>query len=225
MAKTKWATVTGHKNIGDNVHRIDCRSDEPLNHTSGNYVILRSSIVNPDKPDDVIKKAYSISSAPDEEDPLNFHFTIIDIGLMSHWLSCRTKGDRLEFSGPWGKKFREQPDDTASLIHLFATGTGFSPIGAMAVERIKQTNTKVCVWWQSDHIYDQPTLEQLKKHVNFTVRTGANIVSEVPADKDALYFMAGDGSIISPLCNRLLTEGVHLDSIRTEYFFNKPLKA
>lgn len=224
MAKTKWATVTGHEDLGNNIHRIHCVSDDPLNHISGNYVILRSTITNPEKPSDVIKRAYSISSVPDQEHPLQFDFTIVDVGIMSQWLARRSIGDRLEFSGPWGKKFRAQPEDTATEIHLFATGTGFSPIGSMALDRIHKANESVFVWWQTDVLYDQKTLELLKESPNFSVRVGQQIASEVPANDAALYFFAGDGSVISPLCKRLQEEGVKRESLRTEYFFNKPPK-
>jgi NAD(P)H-flavin reductase len=224
MAKTKWATVTGHEDLGNNIHRIHCLADEALDHVSGNYVILRSTVVNPEKPTDVVKKAYSISSNPDPDNPLRFHFTIVDVGLMSAWLSSRRCDDRLEFSGPWGKKFRAQPDDTANTIHLFATGTGFSPIGAMALDRLKEVNQTVHLWWQTDVLYDQEVIDSLKEHAGFNILIGSEISMEIPADQDALYFMAGDGAVIHPLCERLLEQGVTKEAIRTDYFFNKPPK-
>jgi ferredoxin-NADP reductase len=224
MAKTKWATVTGHEDLGNNIHRIHCLADEPLDHVSGNYVILRSTLTNPEKPTDVIKKAYSISSNPDQENPLRFHFTIIDIGLMSEWLSSRKSDDRLEFSGPWGKKFRAQPEDIAETIHLFATGTGFSPIGAMALDRLAEENQTVNLWWQTDILYDQEVIRSLEQHSGFTILIGEDISAKIPADSDALYFMAGDGAVIHPLCVRLVEQGVPKQAIRTDYFFNKPPK-
>jgi ferredoxin-NADP reductase len=224
MAKTKWATVTEHEDLGGGVHRLHCRSDEPLNHVAGNYVILRSTLTNPDKPEDVLKRALSISSAPDPDAPHRFCFTAIDVGPMSAWLAQRREGDRLEFSGPWGKNFKAQDDDADGPVHLFATGTGFSPIGAMAVDRSHSGVEPVSVWWQTDHSYDEHVLAELRTSPRFSVSAGGHVADEVPADPKALYFLAGDGAVIVPLCERLRAAGVPDAQLRTEFFFNKPPK-
>ena len=65
MAKTKWATVTEHLDLGDGVHRISVEADEDIGHVAGNYVFLRSTLTNPDKPTDVLKRAYSLSTPPE----------------------------------------------------------------------------------------------------------------------------------------------------------------
>ena len=208
MAKTKWATVIGHEDLGDGVHRVHCRADVPLEHAAGNYVILRSTVENPDKPGDVLKKAYSISSAPEPDAPHRFHFTVIDVGAMSAWLAGRREGDRVEFSGPWGRKFRAQPDDADGPVHLFATGTGFSPIGAMAVDRSRTGEEPVSLWWQTGHPYDGDVLEALRRDDRFSVAVGDSVSEVVPADPQALYFLAGDGAVIVPLCARLQAAGV-----------------
>ncbi|MGC6510865.1 MAG: FAD-dependent oxidoreductase [Myxococcota bacterium] len=225
MAKTKWARVVRHQHLGADIHRIHCIAEEDLNYVAGNYVILRSTVRNPEKPEDVLKRAYSISSAPDASSPRDFHFTIINTGATSKWLSDRRKGDRLEFSGPWGKKFRAQPDDPDSVVHLFATGTGFSPIGAMALSRTNNGRSPVNLWWQTPYKYDEGVLELLKSNNRFRVSVGEDLVGLVPADSKALYFFAGDGEVIVPLCSRLLSEGVPPQQLRTEYFFNKPPKS
>ena len=225
MAKTKWASVIKHEDLGGNVHRIHCVADEDLNHVAGNYVILRSTLTNPDKPEDVLKRAYSISSAPDSSSPKDFHFTIINTGDTSAWLSERREGDRVEFSGPWGKKFRAKPEDPDTAVHLFATGTGFSPIGAMAVSRRFSGNSPVHVWWQTSHTYDEDVFATFASDSRYHIYTGEDIADKVTADPEALYFFAGDGEVIVPLCNRLLAEGVPSQQLRTEYFFNKPPKS
>tara|TARA_B100000683_G_C12395182_1_gene517263 strand:- start:166 stop:843 length:678 start_codon:yes stop_codon:yes gene_type:complete len=225
MAKTKWARVVGHEHLGADIHRIHCIADDDFHHVAGNYVILRSTLTNPEKPEDVLKRAYSISSAPNASSPRDFHFTVINTGATSEWLSERREGDRLEFSGPWGKKFRAQPDDPDTVVHLFATGTGFSPIGAMAVSRTQNGQSPVHLWWQTSHKYDEEVLETLQSNNRFKVSVGNNLVDLVPADPKALYFFAGDGETIVPLCNRLISEGVPPQQLRTEYFFNKPPKS
>lgn len=224
MAKTKWATVTGYEDLGGDVHRLHCRADEPLGHVAGNYVILRSTLSHPSKPGDVLKRAFSISSAPDPSDPLRFCFTVLSVGPTSAWLTQRREGDRLEFSGPWGKKFRAQDGDVDGPVHLFATGTGFSPIGAMAVDRRGAGSAPICLWWQTEHHYDADILAALRADPRFSVTVGHDVADTVPADPEALYFLAGDGAAIVPICERLIDEGVPAGQLRTEYFFNKPPK-
>lgn len=224
MAKTKWATVTGYEDLGGNVHRLFCRADEPLGHVSGNYVILRSSLTNPEKPEDVLKRAFSISTPPDPGAPHDFCFTAIKVGPTSAWLSERRAGDRLEFSGPWGKKFRAQEEDEVGPVHLVATGTGFSPIGSMAVERSRTAAEAVSLWWETDYSYDAEVVDALRSHPQFSVVVGPDATKSVPADPAALYFLAGDGAILVPLADRLRSAGVPVEQIRTEFFFNKPPK-
>ncbi len=224
MAKSKWATVTDHVDLGEGVHRVTVEADEDIHHVAGNYVILRSTLTNPDKPEDVLKRAYSISTPPDPDRPRHFSFTIVSVGSTSAWLAARTPGDRVEFSGPWGRKFRAQPDDPAGPVHLFATGTGWSPIGAMARVRHQSDGGVVGVWWQVDQPYDADVLEQLSADPRFTVTTGPSVEAQVPADPEALYFLAGDGHAVLPLAQRLVAAGVPAAQVRTEYFFHKPPK-
>lgn len=225
MANTKWATVVGHEDLGGGVHRVHCLADEPLHHVAGNYVILRSTVPNPAKPGEVLKKAYSISSAPDPASPQRFHFTIVDVGAMSAWLASQGADDRVEFSGPWGRRFRAQPDDPEGPVHLFATGTGFSPVGAMAITRSRTGAAPVCVWWQTEHAYDEAVLAALKRDPRFSITVGPDVAGAVPAEPEALYFFAGDGAVIVPLCERLEQAGVPGEQLRTEFFFNKPVKS
>ena len=92
----------------------------------------------------------------------------------------------------------------------------------MALDRLHHGTSTVHVWWQTDFPYDGAALQQLAENPRFQVHQGPAVASEVPAQKDALYFFAGDGAVIQPLCLRLLEEGVAAESLRTEYFFNKP---
>lgn len=225
MATIKWATVTGHQDLGGQTHRVLCEADEALGHVAGNYVILRSALPHPDKPGEVLRKAYSISSAPDPAQPRRFHMTVAVVGPLSAWIAARRPGERLSFSGPWGKRFRAQPDDAPGPVHLFATGTGWSPIGAMACARQRAGGGPVSVWWQTEHTYDPDVLQSLTADARFTVRTGAALSAAVPADPEALYFLAGDGAVITPLCARLRAAGVPAERLRTEPFFNRPPRA
>ena len=221
MAKTSWAIVNRTVSLGDGVARIFCTAESDFHHVAGNYVILRSDIPNPDKPGEPLKRAYSISNPPDAHEPRDFHFTVSRVGPVSEWLIGRASGDRIEFSGPWGKKFRARPEDAPGPVHLVATGTGFSPIGAMALDRCAHGCNRVAVWWQTGEAYDPQTLDELTNSERFAVTVGSDLLDDVPVDTGALYFLAGDGSLLIPLEDRLLAAGVPVTAVRTEYFFNK----
>ena len=141
MAKTKWATVIEHEELGGNVHRVHCQADEPLGHVPGNYVILRSTLVNPDKPMTCEACALYFQRCRSEgTTPILLHS---DRCRSDERLAVPEAGDRLE-PGPWGK-FKVQEGDVDGPVHLFATGTGFSPIGAMALERTRSGTASVSV--------------------------------------------------------------------------------
>ena len=94
----------------------------------------------------------------------------------------------------------------------------------MAVDRSHSGREPISVWWQTEHSYDSDVLTALRRDPRFSVAVGGHVVDAVPSDPEALYFLAGDGSVIVPLCERLLSEGVPTEQLRTEFFFNKPPK-
>ncbi len=226
MARTIHATVRQHENLGAGVHRIVCDAEVDLSYVAGNYVILRSTLPHPDKAGEVVKKAFSISSPPDVNRPRRFALTVQDVGPMSAWVAGRRPGDRLEFSGPWGKRFRARDDDPAGPVVLFATGTGWSPIGAMAADRLGRAGGPVHLWWQTDHAYDAALLEALRQAPGFSVHVGPALAADAVVDclgpdGDGICFLAGDGAVIAPLVARLRARGLPEDAVRVEAFFNK----
>ena len=76
----------------------------------------------------------------------------------------------------------------------------------------------------AEGVDDGDVLEALRRDDRFSVAVGDSVSEVVPADPQALYFLAGDGAVIVPLCARLQAAGVPAAQLRTEFFFNKPPK-
>lgn len=221
MARTRHATVLQVEDRGLGIHHINIEADEPFDAVAGNTIILRSRVPHPDKPGEVIKRAVSLSTLPDRDHPRRFAVTIAAVGPFSRDLAARRPGDRIEFSGPWGKRFRIFDDDPDGPVHLFATGTGWSPIGAIATALVDRGRGPLAAWWQTGHAWDPDRLRALRQSPGVRVEVGEDLAPRVPADPEALYFLAGDGAVIGPLRNRLLAAGVAADRIRVEAFFHK----
>ncbi len=219
----KRARITEVLELIPGLVELRCRAEEPLVYAGGAYIIARTDLPNPEKPGEVIKRAWSLAELPDPADPCAFTVRVDVCGEASRWLAGRSPGDPLLFSGPWGRKFRFFEEDRGP-VHLVATGTGLSPIGTLAAERLRdaQAPGSVSLWWQTDRPYRLGDLEALAADERFGVCVGSGALAQVPIEPEALYFLAGDGALLAPLAARLAAAGVPAGRLRTEYFFNRP---
>ncbi len=219
----KCARITEVFELIPGIVELRARAEEALMYAGGAYIIARTDLPNPEKPGEVIKRAWSLAELPDPADPCAFTLRIEVCGEASRWLAGRSPGDILLFSGPWGRKFRFFDGDRGP-VHLVAAGTGLSPIGTLAAEWLRDERARdaISLWWQTDRPYRLEDLEALAADERFGVRVGAEALAQVPLDPAALYFLAGDGALLAPLAARLAAAGVSAGRLRTEYFFNRP---
>ncbi len=83
------------------------------------------------KPDKLIKRAYSIGSAPSQKEFLEFYIAIVPDGLLTSRLAVLKEGDRLYVAPKVVGEFTlEGVPENANLV-LVATGTGLAPYIAM----------------------------------------------------------------------------------------------
>ena len=217
MAAPKIARITRTTEIQSGYHELECEPLEPFSYKAGQYVIMHSDLPHPTKENDVLKKAFSFSSAPGQ----TLSFTVAKVGPMSEFLASRKVGDEIRFSGPWGKVFFLDPEQSGPL-HLFATGSGFSPIGAIAdAAAAKPGHDPISLRWSIDEPYHEERLERWAQSERFSVEVSA-APSVLPVDPEARYFLAGDGARIVPQLEALAAGGVPAERVRVEYFFNKP---
>ncbi|MFT5587562.1 MAG: hypothetical protein ACI9VR_005172 [Cognaticolwellia sp.] len=220
MAKTKWATLRARRVLDGGLTQLVFAPDEAMDWVAGNYLIVRTTLPNPAKPGDVHRRAYSLAALPDADG--GFELLIQSVGERSAWMSELREGARLEYSGPWGKFFKAQATDPWERVCLVATGSGISPIQAMAQARVAGGQAAATqLWWRSEGL--GLSLESLRAD-GLSVVEGEQVCEQVPADPKALYFLAGDGAALIPLCARLQAAGVPSEQLRVEYFFNRPPK-
>ncbi|MFC6706647.1 benzoate 1,2-dioxygenase electron transfer component BenC [Flexivirga alba] len=127
VAKTKAATYTGTITELNRLSpttvelKIDLANRSELAFLPGQYV-------NIDVPGTDLKRSYSFSNAPDE-DELSFLVKISGGGAMSDYLTERAAvGDELSLTGPHGSFFLRETDRPVLLL---AGGTGLAPILSM----------------------------------------------------------------------------------------------
>jgi ferredoxin-NADP reductase len=90
-------------------------------------------------PQGVLRRAYSIASAPQQQAPDRFEIAVTrvrDGGSASRALHELAAGARLEIDGPHGFFTREQQRDLPAL--LVGTGTGVCPLRAMLEDELRE---------------------------------------------------------------------------------------
>jgi ferredoxin-NADP reductase len=110
-----------------------CAGDEPLAFVAGQWL-------NFDVPtaQGVLRRAYSIASAPDPEHPERFEIAVTRVaegGAASRALHELSPGAELAIDGPHGFFTREQDRELAALF--VGTGTGVCPLRAMIADELR----------------------------------------------------------------------------------------
>lgn len=127
VAKTKAATYTGTISAIDRLSPTTVELKVQLANRS-ELAFLPGQYVNIDVPGTDVKRSYSFSNAPDE-DELSFLVKISAGGVMSDYLTERAAvGDELSLTGPHGSFFLRETDRPVLLL---AGGTGLAPILSM----------------------------------------------------------------------------------------------
>jgi CDP-4-dehydro-6-deoxyglucose reductase, E3 len=110
-----------------------CADGQPLAYMAGQWL-------NFDVPtgQGVLRRAYSIASAPDPEHPERFEIAVTrveDGGVASRALHALSPGAQLAIDGPHGFFTREQ--ERAQPALLVGTGTGVCPLRAMIADELR----------------------------------------------------------------------------------------
>nr|MBS0038176.1 ferredoxin--NADP reductase [Saprospiraceae bacterium] len=96
---------------------------EPFKYRAGQYITVKLFMDGKE-----LRRSYSISSTPDEED---FHFTVKKVkgGKVSPYLVQQLKkGELLEVSAPEGKFTMDFSPDKKRAHYFFAAGSGITPV-------------------------------------------------------------------------------------------------
>lgn len=141
------------------------RMTKPANFTfkPGQFVLFQVPLI--DNPADIQTRAFSIASAPFEDDLL-FVAKMIPGGRASRWIEeVVEKGTEMQLQGPFGNFVL---DRTTTKEYLFlATSTGIAPFRSMILQALKDGDTRrmdvvFCVKTEDDLFWhnDFPELTQ-----------------------------------------------------------------
>lgn len=135
---TFTVTFTHIAIIAKDVYEIRCAKPEGFSYKAGQFILFSVPLVS--HPDDIQPRAYSIASAP-HEDELLFLIKLKEGGRMSRWIEekCRI-GCTLPMQGPFGV-FTLRGDLDRPLLFV-ATGTGLAPFRPFLLEMIRSNDTR-----------------------------------------------------------------------------------
>lgn len=182
------ATVVKRVNISPGLMILGVKPDEGVRQFQpGQYVALgllgsapRPSDFpieeSPPRPDKIIKRSYSVASAPHEIDALEFYIAVLPSGDLTSRLALIKPGDRM-FAAPKivGTFITGEVPIENNLI-LVATGTGLAPYVSMVRSPdIWTPNRKITlvhgIRFESDIGYHDELLRLAETNPNFTFHT------------------------------------------------------
>jgi CDP-4-dehydro-6-deoxyglucose reductase, E3 len=136
MASARSVTLLQARSLSPTVRTFAFRCDDgqPLGHVPGQW--LNFDVPGPSG--DLLRRAYSIASAPDPERPEQFEIAVTrvdDGGKASLTLHALQAGAQLMVDGPHGFFTREQGRELPALF--VGTGTGVCPLRAMLEDELR----------------------------------------------------------------------------------------
>jgi glycine betaine catabolism B len=234
------------KEIVDETHDVKSfKFDYPkhFDYVAGQFIMISLNIIT-DRVQKTIKRAYSLSSSPSQQDYIE---TIVKLmGSGSTRLFNHNVADELEITGPYGMfKFEE---DHSNIIHgkklnhivLIAAGSGIT--APMSIARyILDSELDLNVTFifsnkTSKDIIVRDELEQLsKENKNFNLhltttqpdkswsghdgRIDENIIKKlIPQIDDALFYLCGPVEFCNSLAQTISTLGADKQQIKMEKY-------
>lgn len=137
------ATVTERINVTPELVILRVRPDKGVdNFSSGQYVALALPGAAPRHPEfppeetppdsgKLIKRAYSIGSAPETKDYLEFYIAILPTGLLTSRIAVLKEGDRIFCAPKVTGHFTLHDVPAEANLVLVSTGTGLAPFMSM----------------------------------------------------------------------------------------------
>ncbi len=233
MAELKKACVVASCMRTPSVREVTFQMREPTTppRRAGQYILLHAH--GPDGA--VVKRAYSIASAP--HDPTRFRLCVQHIpgGPASTYIHSLVEGSEIRFSGPWGKFV---VDDEVQELNLVATGTGISAVGALLEDELARGRARpVTLRWGLRNEADVFRLHELEAmaaaHPCFRFTLALSRPTEGwsgfrgrvtdllfrDGEPRGLYYLSGNGAMIAEAEEMLRSVGLSEGSIRKEVFF------
>lgn|GEM_PF-1328154 len=233
MSAPKRAVVIGGEMVAHGVRRVRLRMLEPdrMGYRAGQYIVLHARSGD----GTVVKRAYSLASAPGEDPEFSLCVRRIPERPASGFVHSVATGTEVTFSGSWGKFV---VDDRERNLVLVCTGTGMSPIGAILEDEIVRPGTRrIHLLWglrQESDIHGAHRLEALAAaHPRFSYTIALSRATDAwpgfrgrvtdllaaEAGLDRLFYLAGNGAMIADAEEILAAAGIPAEAVRKEVFF------
>lgn len=163
--ETFKVTLTSTKVLSPLVKSFTFQREDgkPLQFLAGQWVNLHLPL-----PNETIKRAYSIASAPSEDGTFELAITHVEGGPGSTYLHNLALGSQLDVTGPQGLFLRQH--QTPSLF--VGTGTGITPLRSMVHDALRQ-GERSPLWVifgvreEADRIYREEFADLERDHPQF----------------------------------------------------------
>ncbi len=233
MSEVRRARVVATRLRTPSVREVTFCMLEPttLPRRAGQYILLHAD--GPGRA--VVKRAYSVASAP--HDPNRFRLCVKHIpgGPASTYIHTLAEGAEVRFTGPWGKFVVE---DEVQELNLVATGTGISAVGALLEDELASGRARpVRLIWGLRSEVDVFGLDELEAMVAVHARFRFTMALSQPVGgwtgfrgrvtdllfcdgkPQGLVYLSGNGAMIAEAEEMLRTAGCPEAAIRKEVFF------
>ncbi|PIQ76628.1 hypothetical protein COU78_04525 [Candidatus Peregrinibacteria bacterium CG10_big_fil_rev_8_21_14_0_10_49_24] len=119
--------------IAKDVYEIHCEKPEGFLYEAGQFILF--DVPLPENPQDIQTRAYSIASAPHEENLL-FVVKLLAGGRASRWIQeSLTAGDTVRMQGPFGRFLLDT--ETENDYVFICTSTGIAPFRSQVLTALK----------------------------------------------------------------------------------------
>jgi ferredoxin-NADP reductase len=236
-AVSNRARVVGVRSVAAGVleYRLALVEPPAVSFRAGQYLSLDCGADREGLPQ---RRAYSIASSPSDGGTLVICAKLIEGGLGSSFLRRLGVGDEFDFTGPTGF-FVLDPRHAGDVV-FGATGTGITPVVPMLEELLARDETgRVLLCWSFRTLADVFYREaidalaarhpRLEVHLSLTRpepewrgeqgRIGATLLAALPALREPIFYLVGNGAMIEEVRASLKARGVDRRRIRTEAFF------
>ncbi|MGK4007860.1 FAD-dependent oxidoreductase [Sorangium sp. So ce1036] len=223
---------------GARLLRVERADGAALGFAGGQYVIINTGVTLPGGK--LAKRAYSLLSSDAEQRAVEIAVKRIGAGPGSNVLNDIAVGGELEWSGPWGKL--RLPDGFSGRALVVATDTGITAALGIARGAAAAGAERLDLLWlvESDAYFvsERFVRDRLPAAAHLSIASGFPPVGhpERPARAAAIagelfaagpcdaILCAGDGAVLYPLRDRLVSLGAPEGGVVLESFFNNPLK-
>lgn len=242
MAVHKTARIVSSREIapGTRVLDVTLADGGDIGFRGGQYVIVNTGVTLPG--DKLAKRAYSFFSHDGEQRLAQIAVKRLEAGPGSGALHDAPLGTELSFSGPWGKLFPEERPGERTLV--LATDTGITAALGLARSLAFRAlaNEADLYWYVTSLAYFLPEafLREQLTGVPLRLHLEAALVPHHPErfahvrrivdDYIALRglpasaFLTGDGAVVHPIRDYLVSLGIPDDRVKLEAFFNNPAR-